>query len=136
MLRGNRQEKGLPAPLAAINQQAAGIARGAQAHWGAGPPDSAPQPVRRCGACTADLAARASGLPQCAVRTVALEATGVYGIPLFAVRAARGFRVVWAEARAGHRAPGRPKTEGQDWQGLPRLHTYGRLAAALRPPEQ
>ncbi len=34
-----------------------------------------------------------------------------------------------------HRAPGRPKTEVPDSQGLPRLHPYGLLAAACRPPE-
>ena len=34
------------------------------------------------------------------------------------------------------RAPGRPKSDVQDCQWLQRLHTYGLLAAAFRPPEQ
>ncbi len=126
----------MPAQLAAVNWYAAGIASGAQAHWGAVPPASDSPPVRRFGACTVDLEASASWLPQRGVTTGAMESTGVYWIPLFELREARGFTVVLADARAGQRAPGRPKTEGQDWQGLPRLHTYGRLAAALRPPEQ
>ncbi len=33
-------------------------------------------------------------------------------------------------------APGRPKSDGQDCQGLPRWPTYALLAAAWRPPEQ
>jgi transposase len=50
--------------------------------------------------------------------------------------AARGFTVVLADAREVQRAPGRPKTDVQDCQWLQRLHTYGLLAAAFRPPEQ
>jgi len=100
------------------------------------PPDRAPQAVRRGGAGTADLAASADWLQPWGVTTVALESTGVYWIPRFAVLAARGVAVVLAEAREGHRAPGRPKSAVQDCQWLQRRHPYGLLAAAFRPPEQ
>jgi len=100
------------------------------------PPASDPQPVRRFGACTADLEALADWLQQCGVTTVAMESTGVYWIPLFELLEARGFIVVLAEAREVQRAPGRPKSDGQACQWLQRLHTYGSWAAAFRPPEQ
>ena len=136
MARHTRKETGLPAQLAAVNLHAAGIDIGSQEHWVAVPPDSDAQPVRRFGACTADLEAVAAWLSQCGVTTVAMESTGVYWIPLFELLEARGFRVVLADAREVQRAPGRPKTDVQDCQWLQRLHTYGLLAAAFRPPEQ
>src|SRR6266478_2613909 len=135
MKRDHRQGNGLPAQLAAVNLHAAGIDIGAQEHWVAVPPGSDTQPVRRFGAWTADLEALADWLRQCEVTTVAMESTGVYWIPLFEVLEARGFAVVLADAREVQRAPGRPKTDVQDCQWLQRLHTYGLLAAAFRPPE-
>ena len=136
MARHQRKGNGLPAQLAAVNLHAAGIDIGAQEHWVAVSPDSDSQPVRRFGACTADLEALASWLQQCGVQTVAMESTGVYWIPLFELLEAQGFAVVLADAREVQRAPGRPKTDVQDCQWLQRLHTYGLLAAAFRPPEQ
>ncbi len=136
MRQDKRKGNGLPSQLAAVNLHAAGIDIGAQEHWVAVPPDSDSQPVRRFGACTADLEAVAAWLQQCGVATVAMESTGVYWIPLFELLEARGFAVVLADAREVQRAPGRPKTDVQDCQWLQRLHTYGLLAAAFRPPEQ
>jgi transposase len=134
--RSQRKGNGLPVQRAAVTLHAAGIEMGSQEHWGAVPPGCDPQPVRRLGACTAELEAVAAWLQPWGVTTVALESTGVYGIPLFEWLAARGFTVGRAEAREGHRAPGRPKTEVQAWQGLQRWHTDGLVAAAFRPPAQ
>jgi transposase len=41
--------------------------------------------VRRFGTCTADLDALVDGLIACGVTTVAMESTGVYWLPLFAL---------------------------------------------------
>ncbi len=132
-----RKRKGnVRSQLAALNVHAAGIDIGATEHWVAVPPDRDLQPVRRFGACTADLEAIAQWLQQCGVTTVAMESTGVYWIPLFELLEARGLRVVLADAREVQRAPGRPKSDVQDCQWLQRLHTYGLLAAAFRPPDQ
>jgi len=136
MKRDKRKEKRLPGQLAAVNLHAAGIDIGAQEHWVAVPPDSDPQAVRRFGACTADLEALAQWLSACGITSVAMESTGVYWIPLFELLEARGFTVVLADAREVQRAPGRPKSDVQDCQWLQRLHTYGLLAAAFRPPQQ
>ncbi|HEV8717842.1 MAG TPA: IS110 family transposase [Candidatus Binatia bacterium] len=131
-----RKGKVRPPQLAAVNLHAAGIDIGATEHWVAVPADCDPQPVRRFGACTADLEASAEWLSACGVTTVAMESTGVYWIPLFELLEARGFAVVLADAREVQRAPGRPKSDVQACQWLQRLHTYGLLAAAFRPPEQ
>ena len=130
-----RKRKG-KAPLIVVNLHAAGIDSGAQEHGVAVPPDSAPQPVRRFGACTAALEALANWLQQCGVTTVAMESTGVDWIPLFELLAARGLVVVLVDAPAVQRAPGRPKSDVPDCQWLQRLHTDGLLAAAFRPAEQ
>lgn len=60
----------------------------------------------------------------------------MYWIALFELLEARGFLVVLADAREVQRASGRPKSDVQDCQWRQRLHTYGLLAAACRPPEQ
>jgi transposase len=133
MRRDQGKAKPRPASLAAINRHAAGIDIGAQEHWVAVPGECDPQPVRRFGACTADLEAIAAWLQQCGVTTVVMESTGVYWIPLFELLEARGFGGVLADAREVQRAPGRPKSDVQDGQWLQRLHTYGLLAAAFRP---
>jgi hypothetical protein len=45
----------------------------------------APHPVRRFGPCTAALDALADWRLACGVPTVAMESTGGYGMPLFAL---------------------------------------------------
>jgi len=104
MRRGQRPEKRLPAQLAAVNRPAAGSDSRAPEHWVAGPPASAPQPVRRCGTCTADREARAEWRRPWGVPTVVRESTGGYWSPLFELREARGVVEVVAAAREGPRA--------------------------------
>jgi transposase len=122
--------------LQVTNPDAAGIDVGADAHWVCVPADRDPEPVRRCGTCTADLEALAAWLQACGVTTVAMEATGVYWIPLYELLEARGLQVLLVDARQVARAPGRPKTDAKDCQWIQRLHSYGLLAAAFRPANQ
>jgi transposase len=118
------------------NPDAAGIDVGADEHWVAVPADRDAEPVRRFGACTADLEAIAAWLRACGVTTVAMESTGVYWIPLYELLEARGLAVQLVDARQVARAPGRPKTDPNDCQWIQRLHSYGLLSAAFRPQEQ
>ena len=122
--------------LPLYNPHAAGIDIGEAEHWVAVPPDRAPQPVRRFGTFTADLDALADWLLDCGITTVAMESTGVYWIPVFALLEARGLQVFLIDPRQAKRAPGRPKTDRLDCQWLQRLHAYGLLAAAFRPADQ
>ena len=71
--------------LQICHPHAAGLDIGAAEHWVAVPPGCDPQPVRRFGTFTADLDALADWLIDCGVTTVAMESTGVYWIPLFAL---------------------------------------------------
>jgi transposase len=131
-----RSQPALPPQLAAVNLHAAGIDVGAEAHYVAVPPSDDPQPVRRFGAYTVDLEALADWLTACGVTTVALESTGVYWIPLFELLECRGFEVLLVDPQQVQKIKGRPKSDVHDCQWLQRLHTFGLLAGAFRPPDQ
>src|SRR5215470_7170055 len=126
----------LPPQLAAVNLHAAGIDIGAEAHFVAVPPSDDPQPVRSFGVYTADLEALADWLATCGMTTVALESTGVYWIPLFALLETRGFAVLLVDPQQVQKIRGRPKSDVHDCQWIQRLHTFGLLAGAFRPDDQ
>ena len=117
-----------------INPQAAGIDIGAREHWVCVPPGAAPDPVRRFGTFTADLEALADWLQACGVTTVAMEATGVYWIPVFQILEGRGLKPVLVNARQTKHVAGR-KSDVQDCQWIQRLHTYGLLQGSFRPAD-
>jgi transposase len=117
-----------------LHPDAAGIDVGSTAHYVAVPHDRDSEPVRRFGAFTEDLFALADWLSRCGIRTVAMEATGVYWIPLFEILDRRGFEVVLVNARHVKNVPGR-KSDVLDCQWLQELHSLGLLAASFRPPD-
>lgn len=120
-----------------INPHAAGIDIGASLHAVAVPPGSDPEgrDVREFGAFTIDLLEVAAYLRRCGVRTVAMESTGVYWIPLFDLLEEQGFAVYLVDPRQLKRAPAR-KTDVLDCQLLQQWHALGLLSPAFRPPEQ
>ena len=122
----------LPAQLAQVNLNAAGIDVGASSHFVAVPADRAEPPVREFAAFTADLYRLADWLTECGVETVVMESTGVYWIPLFGVLEERGFEVMLVDPRRIKNVSGR-KTDVVDCQWLQQLHTYGLLSGAFRP---
>jgi transposase len=81
------------------------------------------------------LEACADFLQQSAVKTVAMESTGVYWIALFELRERRGFEVYLVDPRQSRHAPGRPKSDVLDGQWLQRLHSYGLLSPSFRPAD-
>jgi len=111
---------------------AAAIDIGAKMHVVAVAPDRDAEPVRSFGTFTGDLHRLAKWLERCGVRTVAMESTGVYWIPVFEVLDQRGFDVVLVNARDAKHVPGR-KTDVSDAQWLRQLHEYGLLRASFRP---
>src|ERR671917_731657 len=111
---------------------AAAIDIGARMHVAAVPPARDVDPVRSFGTFTGDLQRLADWLERCGVRTVAMESTGVYWIPVFEVLDQRGFDVVLVNARDAKHVPGR-KTDVSDAQWLRQLHEYGLLRASFRP---
>lgn len=116
-----------------LRSDAAGIDLGATVHYVAVPPDRDKQPVRSFGTQTGDLHALADWLIACKIKTVAMEATGVYWIPLFQILEGRGLDVCLVNARHVKNVPGR-KTDVQDCQWLQYLHSVGLLHASFRPP--
>ena len=120
-------------PTLTLNPDAAGIDLGATVHYVAVPADRDPQPVQHFGTLTEDLQALADWLQACGITTVAMEATGVYWIPLFQILEDRGFEVCLVNARHVKNVPGR-KSDVQDCQWLQYLHSVGLLNASFRPP--
>ena len=78
-----------------LHADAAGIDIGAEEIFVAVPPDQASEPVRSFGSFTADLNELADWLESCRIRTVAMESTGVYWIPLYQILETRGCHLIY-----------------------------------------
>jgi transposase len=85
------------------------------------------------GAVTSQLHALRDWLKSQQVRCVAMEATGVYWLPLYGVLEAAGFEVRMVNGRQTRNVPGR-KTDMQDAQWGATLHMHGLLKAGFVPP--
>src|SRR5271157_1344888 len=136
------RERSLPVPvpasaagLSVINPDAAGIDVHSNMHMVCVPADRDANPVRQFGANTADLQEIVAWLKKCRIKTVALESTGVYWIPLFELLESEGFEVNPVEPGQLSRCGARPKTDVLDAQWIQRLHSYGLLRASFRPPD-
>jgi transposase len=122
-------------PLTPLNPDAAGLDVGATFHVVAVPPGRAEEPVRTFRSFTGDLHSLADWLKQVGIKTVAMESTGVYWIPVYEILEARGFEVLLVNARDVKHVPGR-KTDVNDAQWLQQLHEHGLLRGSFRPREQ
>jgi transposase len=122
-----------PQVLSMFNAQAAGIDVGAQCPVVAVPPELDPEPVRTFQSVTGDWHRLADWLVACRIDTVAMASTGVSWIPLDEILAARGIRVVVANARDVKPVPGR-KTDVNAAQWLQQWHAYGLLRGSFHPP--
>jgi transposase len=125
----------LPKHLQHINVHAAGIDVGSRSHFVAVPEGASEPSVREFESFTDDLQRMADWLITCKVTTVVMESTGIYWIPVFELLESKGLEVKLVNARHVQNVPGR-KSDVLDCQWLQRLHTYGLLEGAFRPPEQ
>ncbi len=121
-------------PWEVIHRAAAGIDIGSREHFVCVPASATPKNVRSFGTLTADLHALAEWLQECGVTDVAMEATGVYWIPVFQILEERGFKVVLVNPRQTKNVAGR-KSDVQDCQWIQRLHTFGLLSGSFRPAD-
>jgi transposase len=121
--------------LEQINLDAAGIDIGAEELYVAVPVGRDEESVRVFGTYTADLNALAEWLHRCGIKSVAMESTGIYWVPLFDILEAHQFQVFLVNARHLKNVSGR-KTDVLDCQWIQQLHTYGLLRASFRPDEQ
>ena len=118
--------------LPRVHPAAAAIDIGATMHVAAVGPDRDQEPVRTFRTFTDDLHRLADWFAECGVKTVVMESTGVYWIPVFEILEQRGFEVMVVNARDAKHVPGR-KTDVSDAEWLQRLHEYGLLRPSFRP---
>jgi len=123
-------QEGIPV----LNPNTAGLDIGANEIYAAVPLDRDPEPVKCFGTFTVELNALTAWLQQCGIEAVAMEATGVYWIPVFQVLEASGLQVCLVNPRYFQNVPGR-RTDVSDCQWLQRLHSAGLLRGSFRPPQ-
>jgi hypothetical protein len=93
--------------LEVVHPDAAGIDIGNECHYVAVPSKRDPeQPLRRFGCVTAELKTMAEWLKQCRIRTVAMQSTGVYWIPVYDILEAAGLEVYLVNARETQESAG------------------------------
>ncbi len=120
-------------PLTTINPDAAGIDVGSEEIYVCVPEDRDSQFVQRFPAFTCDLFALADWLTKCRIKTVVMESTGIYWIPLYEILEEKGFEVHLVNPKNLKR---QKKTDVLDCQWLQQMHSYGLLTSSFRPPEQ
>ncbi len=95
-----RSQRKIIGPLEIVNPNAAGIDAGSERHYVSVPEDRCDEPVRSFGTFTQELHALADWLIACGITTVAIEATGVYWIPLYEILEERGLNPRLIDSRS------------------------------------
>jgi transposase len=135
-VRREAEECAKLASLPVQDAHAAGIDVGDASHWVCveSTPDGS-DTVREFPAHTPGLRQLVGWLRGCAVTTVALEASGVYGHVLFLTLLEAGFTVVMTSPSFTRQIKGRPKTDRRDCQWIQRLHKHGLLPSVFQPED-
>lgn len=118
--------------LSQVNLHAAGVDIGAIEIVACVAGDENTQIVKAFGNYTIDLQTLAQWMKDHNVRTVAMESTGVYWIPLFEELERQGFECLLISSRSLRRVAGR-KSDISDAQWIQTLHSYGLLEGSFRP---
>jgi len=121
------------AGMSQVNQDAAGVDIGAEEIVVCVAGDENTQIVKGFGNYTVDLQAIGKWLNEHNVKTVAMESTGVYWIPLFEVLEGMGFACLLISSRSLRRVPGR-KSDIQDAQWIQTLLRQLRIAGKFVSP--
>jgi transposase len=121
--------------LEIVHPDAAGIDVGGSEHWVAVSPERDPEPVRSFRCFTADLREMARWLVEKGVRSVAMQSTGVYWMPVLEVLEQHGLEVFLVNARHTKNVPGR-KSDVEECQWLLKLHTFGLLNNSFQPTDE
>lgn len=137
MRRKSRRRQGLEeahpfAGMRQINPHAAGVDIGAVEIVVCVAGDESTQIVKAFGNYMVDLQAIGKWLQENHVKTVAMESTGVYWIPLFEELERQGLACLLISSRSLRRVSGR-KSDIQDARWLQTLHSYGLLESSFRP---
>jgi len=128
-----KTNKGLK--LEIVNPNAAGIDVSSTEMQVCVPEDRDGDNNRRFGTFTCDLHYISEWLKACRIETVAMEATGVYWVPLYERLMADGFDVLLGNAKAIKNIAEK-KTDEVDAEWIMLLHSYGLLKASFQPCNQ
>jgi len=115
-----------------INPDSAGIDIGATSHFVAVPSSRDTETVREFLCFTPNIQQMIEWLKACKIKTVVMESTGSYWIPVFEMLEQAGFEVNLVDAHHVKNIRGR-KSDVIDCQWLQQLHAHGLLSAAFRP---
>ena len=118
--------------MSQVNLNAAGVDIGAVEIVTCIAGENSTQIVKAFGNYTVDLQNIGKWLHEHNVRTIAMESTGVYWIPLFEELERQGFECLLISSRSLRRVPGR-KSDITDAQWIQTLHSYGLLESSFRP---
>ena len=118
--------------LPVLHPDAAGIDVGASELFVAVPADRDSEPVRSYPTFTRDLHELADWLQSCGIRSMAMESTSVYWIPVYQILEARGIEVFLVNAHYLKNVPGR-KSDVTDCQWIQYLHSAPPPALSSRP---
>jgi transposase len=92
--------------------------------------------VREFGMTTTQLCELAEYLLAHGITSVAMEATGVYWMPVYDMLEHVGLEVFLVNPTHAKNVPGRRKDDKLDCRWLLKLHKYGLLSASFRPAEE
>lgn len=112
--------------------RAAGIDIGASEHWVCVDPSLATSPIRRFEAFTENLIELVAWLTSLGIKSVAMEATGVYWRELYTRLVESGIETMLVDPRRTKNPRGR-KTDMQDCRWIWQLHACGLLDGAYVP---
>ncbi len=117
-----------------VEPNVAGIDIGAKEIYVACPDSKGEIPVNIFGTTTPELRKIAELLKALNITSAAMEATGVYWIPLFEVLEDHKIKAVLVDPKSVKSITGK-KTDVLDCQWIQRLHSCGLLRSAFRPPK-
>lgn len=130
--KAQKVKKNKRSELLIVNPDAAGIDVASTEYQVCVPEDRAEEYNRRFEAYTCDLKEIVHFLKECKIKTVAMEATGIYWIQLFLILLEHGFDVVVCNAKHIKNL-GEKKTDYVDASWIQLLHTYGILNESFQP---
>jgi len=130
-----RRKKKIQKIQPVINPHAAGADIGAREIYVAVGVELSDEPVRRFGTFTEQLQQLVAWLVELKIKTIAMEATSVYWIPLSELLEEAGIEVCLVSARCVQNVSGR-KSDVMDCQWIQYLHSVGLLRGSFRPPPQ
>src|SRR3990172_1974131 len=120
------------AGMSKVNPNAAGVDIGAVEIVACVAEEESRQIVKAFGNYTVDLQSIGKWLKEHDIKTIAMESTGVYWIPLFEELEGQGFECLLISSRSLRRVSGR-KSDILDAQWIQTLHSYGLLESSFRP---